>query len=78
MLEEAGLSQQTNINERKVPYIMNVSDDPTLLGMLLYDIKEGETKIGTKEGEENHIKLNVLGIMPRHCTITNEKEKFFI
>lgn len=78
MLEEAGLSQQTNINERKVPYIMNVSEDPTLLGMLLYDIKEGETKIGTKEGDENHIKLNVLGIMPRHCTITNQKEKIFI
>lgn len=49
LLEEAGLSQQTtNINERKFPYIMNVSEDPTLLGMLLYDLKEGETKIGTK------------------------------
>ena len=47
MLEEAGLSSQ-NINERKLPYIMNVSEDPTLMGMLLYDIKEGETKIGTK------------------------------
>lgn len=42
LLEEAGLSQQTtNINERKFPYIMNVSEDPTLLGMLLYDLKEG-------------------------------------
>lgn len=39
MLEEAGLSKQSNINERKFPYIMNVSEDPTLLGMLLYDIK---------------------------------------
>ena len=25
LLEEAGLSQQSNINERKFPYIMNVS-----------------------------------------------------
>lgn len=41
MLEEAGLSAQSNINERKFPYIMNVSEDPTLLGMLLYDIKDG-------------------------------------
>ena len=40
LLEEAGLSSQ-NINERKLPYIMNVSEDPTLMGMLLYDIKEG-------------------------------------
>jgi hypothetical protein len=30
---------------------MNVSDDPSLLGMLLYDIKDGETKIGTKDAE---------------------------
>jgi hypothetical protein len=48
MLDEAGLSQQVDINERKFPYIMNVSEDPTLMGMLLYDIKEGTTKIGTK------------------------------
>jgi hypothetical protein len=30
---------------------MNISEDPTLAGMLLYDIKEGETQIGTKEAE---------------------------
>ena len=49
LLAEAGLSSQsTDINERKFPYIMNVSEDPTLLGMLLYDLKDGETKIGTK------------------------------
>ena len=42
LLQEAGLSQSnTDVNERKFPYIMNVSEDPTLLGMLLYDIKEG-------------------------------------
>lgn len=28
---------------------MNVSEDPTLLGMLLYDLKEGSTQIGTKD-----------------------------
>lgn len=50
---------------------MNVSDDPTLLGMLLYDLREGETKIGTKDVDENNVKLNVLGIMPRHCSIHN-------
>ena len=52
---------------------MNVSEDPTLLGMLLYDLKEGETKIGTKDADENHVKLNVLGIMTRHCSMYNEK-----
>ena len=73
LLKEAGLSQQQNINQRKMPYIMNVSEDPTLLGMLLYDLKEGDTKVGTKDGQENHVKLNVLGIMPRHCSFFNEK-----
>lgn len=57
---------------------MNVSEDPTLLGMLLYDIKEGETKIGTKDGEENQIKLNALGIATRHCSIYNENGRIFI
>jgi len=51
---------------------MNVSEDPTLLGMLLYDLKEGQTNIGTKDADENHVKLNVLGIMTRHCAINNE------
>ena len=80
MLEEAGLSnnQESKIDDRKFPYIMNISQDPTLLGMLLYDIKQGETKIGTKEAEQNQIKLNALGIMTRHCTLYNEKGKIFI
>jgi len=72
LLDEAGLSKTQNINERKTPYIMNVSEDPTLLGMLLYDLKEGQTNIGTKDADENHVKLNVLGIMTRHCAINNE------
>lgn len=42
MLEEAGLSSNTvDIAAKKDPYIMNVSEDPTLLGMLVYDLKEG-------------------------------------
>ena len=42
MLEEAGLSSNAvDIADKKCPYIMNVSEDPTLLGMLVYDLKEG-------------------------------------
>ena len=78
MLKEAGLSGNNDVNERKFPYIMNVSEDPTLLGMLIYDIKEGSTQIGTKDAEENQIKLNALGIMTRHCIISNEKGKIFM
>ena len=48
LLEQAGISSQQDINQRKFPYIMNVSEDPTLLGMLIYDLKDGQTKVGTK------------------------------
>ena len=48
---------------------MNISEDPTLAGMLIYHLKKGETTIGTNEAEENNIKLNALGIMKRHCTM---------
>ena len=42
LLDEAGISSQsTDINKKKFPYIMNVSEDPTLIGMLLYDLKDG-------------------------------------
>jgi hypothetical protein len=48
---------------------MNISEDPTLAGMLIYHLKEGTTSIGTKDDEENDIKLNSLGISKRHCAI---------
>ena len=28
---------------------MNISEDPTLAGMLIYDLKDAITKIGTKD-----------------------------
>ena len=66
------------LKEKKFPYIMNTSEDPTLLGMLLYDIKEGETKVGTKDAEENQVKINVIGIQPRHCSFFNEGGKIMV
>ena len=71
-LKEAGLeTEKENEEKAKLPYIMNISEDPTLAGMLIYHLKTGETTIGTNEIEDNNIKLNVLGIMKRHCTIIN-------
>ena len=57
---------------------MNTSEDPTLLGMLLYDIKEGETKVGTKDAEQNQVKINVIGIQTRHCSFFNEGGKITV
>ena len=57
---------------------MNISEDPTLAGMLIYHLKQGEIKIGTNEAEENDIKLNALGIMKRHCILHHENGDVYI
>ena len=48
-LEEAGLETEKDAEKEKLPYIMNISEDPTLAGMLMYHLKDGEIKIGTNE-----------------------------
>lgn len=48
-LQEAGLETQKDPNKDKLPYIMNISEDPTLAGMLIYHLKDGVVKIGTSE-----------------------------
>lgn len=71
-LQDAGFAtDNASLEDKKFPYLMNISDDPTLAGMLLYNIKEGETNIGNSEGAENEIKINSLGMHKRHCVITS-------
>ena len=77
-LKEAGLETEKDSSKENLPYLMNISEDPTLAGMLIYHLKEGEITIGTSEAEENDIKLNALGIMKRHCTIVNKGGQIFI
>lgn len=57
---------------------MNISDDPTLAGMLLYKLKEGEIKVGTSENEDNDIKINALGMHKKHCVFTRVGREIFI
>lgn len=40
-LKDAGLETDANKEKDKLPYIMNISEDPTLAGMLIYHLKEG-------------------------------------
>lgn len=45
---EAGLeTDKKDPNEDVLPYIMNISEDPSLAGMLMYKLKKEETKLGT-------------------------------
>ena len=74
-LREAGIS--TDIFGME-PCLMNNSDDPTLGGVLIYPLKEGETKVGTAELEENDIKINALGMHKRHCIFTQTNGEVYI
>lgn len=40
-LKEAGLETEKDANKDKLPYIMNISEDPTLAGMLIYHLEDG-------------------------------------
>lgn len=38
-LKEAGLETEKDASKENLPYLMNISEDPTLAGMLIYHIK---------------------------------------
>merc|ERR1719183_2930607 len=68
------LSQDDNNNgcsaNKTTPYLLNMSDDPTLAGCLLYYIVPGRmTTIGSAEG--NIIRLRGIGISAHLCVIEN-------
>lgn len=49
-LQDAGFATEAmSTEDKKLPYLMNISDDPTLAGMLLFNLKEGVINIGTNE-----------------------------
>jgi len=65
--EQIGASKDT-------PFIVNVSDDPSMAGVLIFYLKEGQTQVG-KVGEKGSIKLNGLGVQDQHAVITNVGNK---
>ena len=52
------------------PHLINISSDPSLSGVLLYLIPQGEIIIGNEA--ESHIKLAGNLIHPRHCSLSRE------
>lgn len=73
-LEDLGLSvgaDNASISvdvEQRLPYLVNLSEDPFLEGCLMYFLKTGaDTTVGSAEG--NKIRLSGLGVAPWHCTI---------
>lgn len=76
-LEELGISIEKGFvglsTPKKVPHLVNLSDDPLLAGCLVYNIKPGSTAVGNVEfpSTTSEIRLNGSKILREHCTFEN-------
>uniref|UniRef100_A0A6Q2YP74 Kinesin-like protein KIF14 n=1 Tax=Esox lucius TaxID=8010 RepID=A0A6Q2YP74_ESOLU len=68
-LQKAGIAFKV---DNRLPNLVNLNEDPQLSEMLLYMIKEGQTKVGQNKPESAHdIQLSGALIADRHCVISN-------
>lgn len=80
-LEELGISIEKGFiglsTPKKMPHLVNLSDDPLLAECLVYNLKPGVTTVGNVESEstaDSHqlgIKLKGTRILPEHCSFEN-------
>ncbi|QIW96894.1 hypothetical protein AMS68_002412 [Peltaster fructicola] len=82
-LEELGISiEKGNVGlstPKKMPHLVNLSDDPLLAECLIYNLKPGTTTVGNGEVESDvsestsliDIRLNGSKILPDHCSFEN-------
>lgn len=56
---------------RKIPHLINLSEDPLLAELLIYTLKPGVTRCGDLESA-SEIKLSAPSIRPEHCIFRNE------
>lgn len=76
-LEELGISIEKGFvgvsTPKRMPHLVNLSDDPLLAECLVYNIKPGTTAVGNVEdlGTTSEIRLNGSKIMKDHCTFEN-------
>ena len=56
---------------KDAPSMLNISDDPTMAGMLIFYLKEGQVPLGKNPGP-NAIKINGLGIKDNMGYFTNK------
>ncbi|XP_062868886.1 kinesin-like protein KIF14 [Trichomycterus rosablanca] len=68
-LQRAGITFKV---DNRLPNLVNLNEDPQLSEMLLYMIKEGQTKVGKLKSESAHdIQLSGALIADEHCVISN-------
>ncbi|KAJ5091151.1 hypothetical protein NUU61_006021 [Penicillium alfredii] len=75
-LEELGINIEKGFvglsTPKKMPHLVNLSDDPLLAECLVYNIKPGTTAVGhMDQGSSIEIRLNGSKILPKHCTFEN-------
>jgi kinesin family member 1 len=77
-LEELGISIEKGFvglhTPKKMPHLVNLSDDPLLAECLVYNLKPGTTTVRNADSASGHsseIRLNGSRILPEHCTFEN-------
>ncbi|KIW07638.1 uncharacterized protein PV09_01582 [Verruconis gallopava] len=75
-LEELGISIEKGFigvsTPKKMPHLVNLSDDPLLAECLVYNIKPGTTTVGNVDLSTNaEIRLNGSKILKEHCAFEN-------
>ena len=77
-LEELGISIEKGFvglsTPKKMPHLVNLSDDPLLAECLIYNIKPGTTIVGNVDSASStnaEIRLNGTKILQEHCTFEN-------
>lgn len=75
-LEELGISIEKGFigmsTPKKMPHLVNLSDDPLLEGCLVYNLKPGITTVGNVETDTTaEIRLNGTKILREHCSFEN-------
>jgi len=76
-LEELGITIEKGSvglsTPKKMPHLVNLSDDPLLAECLVYNLKPGSTTVGNvdTEGQTADIRLTGSQILHHHCTFEN-------
>ncbi|KAG9232820.1 kinesin motor domain-containing protein [Amylocarpus encephaloides] len=77
-LEELGISIEKGFvglhTPKKMPHLVNLSDDPLLAECLVYNLKPGATTVGnvdSNSAQASEIRLNGSRILDEHCTFEN-------
>ena len=75
-LEELGISIEKGFvgmsTPKRMPHLVNLSDDPLLAECLVYNLKPGKTTVGNVDTAQNaDIRLNGSKILHDHCTFDN-------